>query len=109
MGAGRNAEAEEMLRQLLNARRRVLPAGHSDIATTLENLATTIKYQGRSEEALPFQLEALEIYRTSFPEDHPETAVSLNNLANLYHDLLDLGSSPGTAQPVTGHEAPAVW
>ena len=93
IGAGRNAEAEIMLREIVADRRRVLPPGHADLATALQQLSASLKYQGRPEEALPWQEEALAIQRAVHKGDHPDVASALNDLANLRHDLRDLDAA----------------
>ncbi len=88
--AGRSQASETMGRELLDARRRVLPGGHPAIAVTLSDLATALKEQGRPAEAEPYQAEALAIRRAAHGGDHPEIVIALNNLANLRHDMRDL-------------------
>lgn len=88
---GRRDEAEVILRELVDARRRVLPAGHPDVAHALGTLANSLKYQGRPAEALPLQEEALAILRAAHrEEDQPDVSIALNNLGNILHDLRDL-------------------
>lgn len=89
IGAGRHGEAEEILREIVEARRRVLPPGHAHLAFSLSHLSHAIKMQGRPEEATPLQEEVLAILRAAHPGDHPEVAIALNNLANLKHDVRD--------------------
>ena len=89
--AGRWGEAEVILRELVDARRRVLPEGHPDVAHALGSLSNALKYQGRPQEALPLQQEALAILRAAHrEEDQPDVSTALNNLGNILHDLRDL-------------------
>jgi len=54
------------------------------LATSLNNLASLYKSQGRYSEAEPLYLDALEMRKRLFTGDHPAVANSLNNLAYLY-------------------------
>jgi tetratricopeptide (TPR) repeat protein len=81
---GRYEEAELLHKQALEMRQNSLPAGHPDIATSLNNLALLYRTQRRYEEAELLHKQALEIWQNSLPAGHPDIARSLNNLANLY-------------------------
>ena len=48
---GKHAEAEEMLREVLAVRTRVLGAEHPATLTTTDNLATSLSRQGKHAEA----------------------------------------------------------
>jgi tetratricopeptide (TPR) repeat protein len=61
--AGRHAEAETNLREVLAAQRAALEARHPDLAQTLSMLGATLLAQGRAEEARESLGEALEIRR----------------------------------------------
>jgi tetratricopeptide (TPR) repeat protein len=50
---GRLAEAEPLYKRALEIRERTLPAGHPDIAQSLNNLALLYQAQGRLAEAEP--------------------------------------------------------
>ena len=63
--------------------RAALPAGHPDIATSLNNLAGLLNSTGRFSEAEPLFREALDMRRAALPAGHPDIATSLNNLAYL--------------------------
>ena len=49
-------------------------------------MANLYSAQGRTSEAEPLYLQALEITKRRLGEDHPDVATRLNNLANLYSD-----------------------
>ncbi|HWD37927.1 MAG TPA: tetratricopeptide repeat protein, partial [Fimbriimonas sp.] len=85
-GTGALAPAVIASSEALAIRRRELPEGHPDIASSLNNLASLYQAQGRLTEAEPLFMEALGIYRHALPEGHPDIALSLNNLALLYQD-----------------------
>jgi tetratricopeptide (TPR) repeat protein len=59
------AEAEPLLREALEINRKALPAGHPDIATTLNNLGELLKLQNKLAEVAPLLREAAEINRTN--------------------------------------------
>jgi len=55
-----------------------------NLASSLNNLASLYKSQGRYEEAEPLLLQALESRRSLLGKNHSDVASSLNNLAYLY-------------------------
>ena len=57
---------------------------HSNVAATLNNLASLYESQGKYAEAEPLFNEAIAIVRIALPENHPDLATHLNNLAGLY-------------------------
>lgn len=82
---GRPAEALDYAREALDYTEEVLPAGHPDIATSLNDLAFLLAEQGRYREAEPFYRRALRIEEGARPEGHPAIARALSNLGTLYH------------------------
>ncbi len=82
-GLARYDEAEPNLRKSLEIRRAALPAGHPDIAKSLNNLALLLLAQNKLAEAEPLFREALAIDRAALPAGHPNIATGLNNLAML--------------------------
>ena len=83
LSLARYEEAEPLFREALEIRRKALPAGHPDIAKSLNNLAMLLQKQNKLAEAEPLFREALEIYRKALPAGHPNIANCLNNLATL--------------------------
>ncbi|MGQ0721166.1 MAG: tetratricopeptide repeat protein [Candidatus Eiseniibacteriota bacterium] len=79
--AGRDAEAEVMLRDVLAAQQRLLPADDPDLLRTTGNLAGVIEGQERAEEAIPLHRQTLEAWRRAGGDDHPEVLESQRNLA----------------------------
>ena len=59
-----------ILREALAMRRRVLRDGHPLTGLSLGNLASSLYWSGKHEEAAPLLIEAIEIYRDTFGEDH---------------------------------------
>ena len=78
------AEGTFLYTRSLDIRRKALPDGHPDIATSLNNLATLYQAQGRYAEAEPLVEQALNINRVALGEHHPYYSAHLNNLALLY-------------------------
>lgn len=80
----RYAEAEAILRSLLQQLRENLGSNHVKVARALNDLSLVLRDQGRYEEAEPFAREALSINLDIYGPDHPNIAANLNNLgANL--------------------------
>ena len=77
----RYEEAEPLYREALAIFQQVLPEGHPDIATSLNNLAALLYITGRYGEAEPLYCEALAIRKQALPKGHPSIANSLNDLA----------------------------
>ena len=69
---------------MLGIKEKQLGAEQSDIAESLNNLASLYIDQGKYEEALPHYLRALTIMEKLLGVEHPNVAASLNNLASLY-------------------------
>ena len=70
---GQHAEAEEMLREVLAVRKRVLGADHTDALTTASNLATSLSRQGKHAKAEEMQREVLAVRKRVQGADHPDT------------------------------------
>ncbi|MBX9738175.1 MAG: serine/threonine-protein kinase [Phycisphaerales bacterium] len=82
-GLGRLDEAEVNLRKSLAICRESYPAGHEEIASSLNNLAGVLMQQDKVGQAEPLLREALAIDRANLPAGHPDIATSLDNLAVL--------------------------
>ena len=76
---GEYAKSEPLLWQSLEIRRKVFGAEHSQIADTLNNLASVMSRLGRDKESERLQREAISILRKVLP-NHPKLATTLNNL-----------------------------
>ncbi|MBD2606641.1 tetratricopeptide repeat protein [Scytonema hofmannii FACHB-248] len=82
--AGKYNEAVVLAERALFITEKVLGKEHSDVATTLNNLAELYKAQGLHEKAEPLHMRSLAIYEKVMGKEHPLVATSLNNLAELY-------------------------
>ena len=91
----RYAEAEALLRESLELRRR-LDAKPLQVARALNNLASTLKQQSKLDDAAELYEEALAIREATFGSDHPSVAVSLYSLGSLRWDQGD----PAAAEPL---------
>ena len=69
------------------------PSGHADIATSLSNLASMYRRQGKWAAAKRPNQDALEMRRRLFKGDHADVATSLNNLGLLSVDLGELAAA----------------
>ena len=79
---GQYAEAAHPLsRKTLSIRRDILGEDHPDTAASYNNLAETLRAQGKYAEAEAMHRRALAIHLKALGEDHPDTATSYNNLA----------------------------
>ncbi|QQE65135.1 hypothetical protein GFS31_18200 [Leptolyngbya sp. BL0902] len=84
--AGRFDEAEPLFQESLRILGGLLGDSHPDVASSLNNLASTYQAQGRYGEAELLFQEALEISHEHLGNSHPDVAQSLDHLASLYHD-----------------------
>ncbi len=74
-------KAREQFEKSLAIRRRVLAPGSTEIADSLQNIATLLSMSGRPAEALPLLREAMEIQRRTLGEHDPAVLRSMFNLA----------------------------
>ena len=86
-------QAERLLLQAREIRKKVLGEGHPDYAASLHNLAFTYTSQGDVARAEPLLLEASKICKAVFGENHPEYAGQLHDLAWLYYAKGDYASA----------------
>lgn len=61
----------------------MLPDGHSDIARSLNNLASLYESQGRYAEAELLYVQTLEIFVVRMGARHPNTITVLNNFLTI--------------------------
>ncbi len=52
--------------------------------TSISNLASIYRSQGRWEEAEKLEVQVMETRKTKLGADHPDTLTSINNLASTY-------------------------
>jgi len=81
---GMVAEAETLIRQVLEIRVATLGEDHPSSLTSLNQLADFLFSLGRVDEVEPLDRKTLEIRRRVLGEDHPDTLRSLNGLAATY-------------------------
>jgi tetratricopeptide (TPR) repeat protein len=87
--SGKSKEAEPILLQALEIRKKALGPEHPDVATSLNNLGILYENMGDYPKAAPYKLLALEIRRKALGPEHPDVAASLNNLGVLYDNMGD--------------------
>ena len=80
---GKFNEAILVAEQTLTLAKSLHSGDHSDMATSLNNLAGLYNYQGRYGDAEPLLQQTLKMRQRLFG-DHTDVALSLNNLAELY-------------------------
>ncbi len=80
MALGDHQSLEYNLKEELELRQKVLPEGHPDIASSLDNLGVSYSDLGDYQKSLEYYQKALELRQKVLPEDHPDIAKSLNNL-----------------------------
>jgi tetratricopeptide (TPR) repeat protein len=80
---GEYATAEEISRDALDGREKVLGPEHPDTLTSVSNLGSLLKSQGKYEEAETMHRRALEGYEKALGLEHPYTLTSVSNLGSL--------------------------
>ena len=80
-GQGKYAEAEQMLRELLDVMRRVLGPEHPGTLTTMDELGCSLCGQGKYAEAEQMFRELLGVKRRVLEPEHPHTLATMCNLA----------------------------
>ncbi len=90
---GRYDEALTVAQRALAIREKVLAPEHSDVATSLNNLALLYDTKGDHGQAELLYQRALAIREKVLGPDHPDVAISLNNLAALYATKGDYGQA----------------
>ena len=78
------AKAEPVFKRSLEIYERVLPAGHPDIATAINNLGFYYQISDKLIEAETLYKRALDMREKALPANDPAIADSLNNLAQVY-------------------------
>ncbi|KAL2194472.1 hypothetical protein P885DRAFT_71243 [Corynascus similis CBS 632.67] len=78
-------DAERLQLEAVKLREEVLGSDHTLTLTSMANLASTYRTQGRWKEAEKLQVQVVESCKTKFGADHPWTLTSINNLALTYN------------------------
>ena len=73
--------AQQLLVQVMNMRKKLLGAEHPDTLTSMGNLAGTYHNQGRWNEAEQLQVQVMEMRKKLLGAEHPDTLRSIENLA----------------------------
>jgi tetratricopeptide (TPR) repeat protein len=94
---GRPAEAEPLVREVMEKYRRTLGEDHPNTLASINNMGGLLNAIGRPIEAVPFFREASEKCRRILGDEHPQTLNSINNLVNV---LLTL-DRPSEAEPLS--------
>jgi hypothetical protein len=66
----------------MNARKTKLGSDHPDTLTSMANLASTYRNQGRWDEAEKLEVDVMNARKTKLGSDHPDTLTSMANLAS---------------------------
>ena len=73
---GKWREAEEMHREVVEIRHRVLGEEHQDTWSSMNGLASVLKEQGKWQQAEETCIEVLGLRRKALGEDHSDTLAS---------------------------------
>jgi hypothetical protein len=73
--------------QMMETSRKVLGEEHPSTLTSMANLASTYRNQGRWTEAEQIEVQVMETSRKVLGEEHPDTLTSMNNLAFTMKEL----------------------
>ncbi|KAH6989185.1 kinesin light chain 3 [Ilyonectria sp. MPI-CAGE-AT-0026] len=83
---GEYSRAEMLGGQAAQARKNALGPDHPSTLTSMANLASTYRNQGRWEEAEKLEVEVIETRKTKLGADHPDTLIGIGNLASTYRN-----------------------
>ena len=75
---GKFAEAESLIRKVLQTQRRLLGSEHPDTLMSITNFAIVLQAQNEFVKAIPLFNEAVETSRRSLGSDHPQTLHSID-------------------------------
>ncbi|KAK2005502.1 TPR-like protein [Colletotrichum eremochloae] len=78
---GKYSEAEQMHRQTLELKEKVLGPENPDTLSSMNNLALVLDSQGKYEEAEQMHRQTLELREKVLGPENPDTLASMNNLA----------------------------
>ncbi|KAM3470257.1 hypothetical protein MY5147_006524, partial [Beauveria neobassiana] len=80
------SEAESCFSHATETNKMKLGADHPSTLTSMANLASTYRNQGRWEEAEGLEVQVIETSKTKLGADHPDTLASMANLASTYRN-----------------------
>jgi tetratricopeptide (TPR) repeat protein len=90
---GRLSEAEPLLREQVEVRRRVVGDAHPNTLASISNLGQLLQARGDLDGAEPLLREALAVSRRTLGDAHPSTLVSINYLGLLLQGRGDLAGA----------------
>ena len=79
-------EAEQLDAQVMELRKKLLGAEHPDTLTSIANLASTYKSQGRWNEAAQMEVHVMDMRKKLLGAEHPDTITSMANVGCIYRD-----------------------
>ena len=88
-----------MTREVFDVQRRVLGPEHPHTLTTMSNLATSLRDQGKHAEAEQMFRELLDVRGRVLGPEHPDTLATVSNLASLD----SIRSVPTSIVPFVSH------
>ncbi|KAJ0333855.1 hypothetical protein KNSL1_013718 [Colletotrichum chrysophilum] len=83
---GNYSKAEVIVQQAVSTRAEILGQEHPSTLTSMANLASTYRNQGRWREAEELLVRMMETSLRVLGEEHPSTLTSMANLASTYRD-----------------------
>ncbi|KAF6843413.1 Kinesin light chain 5 [Colletotrichum musicola] len=83
---GNYSRAEVIVRQAVTIRTEILGQEHPSTLTSMANLASTYRNQGRWKEAEELEVRVMEMWKRVLGEEHPHTLTSMANLAATYRN-----------------------
>ena len=105
-GRGKLNEAEPLIRQVLEARRRALGAEHPDTLQAMSGLALVLNGRGKLNEAEPLIRQVLEARRRALGAEHPDTLQAMSGLALVLNGRGKLNEAEPLYSPGRGDPAP---
>lgn len=84
---GKYAQAEPLLRRVLELNEKSLGADHPNVAASLNNLAGNYRAQGNLAEAEPLYKRSLEIWEKIMGREHPLVVDARNNYVELLRQM----------------------
>ena len=81
---GDSSNAERLLLEVMDMRKKMLGAEHPDTLKSMGNLASTYSNQGRWNKAEQLQVQVMDMMKKLLGGEHPDTLKSMGNLANTY-------------------------
>ena len=76
-------EAEKLEMDVMNARETTLGSDHPSTLTSIINLVSTYRNQGRWDEAKKLQINVMNRRKTKLGSDHPDTFASMSSLETM--------------------------